>query len=261
MSRKRDRPTSWASAAAKRIIDLAGPVQNVEQAVQTIVERLLADADIPADLDKIAARFGVAAIRAADLPFSGELRRVHGAYEIVYASHLSPERKRFTIAHEIGHAVLQSSGKGAPRHGVELERICDKFAAELLMPAAHFRANCGAAPSMSRVLHLSKIYRTSLSSTAIRFAQLFGATTFEVSDGEISWAYGVITKGPLARKDPTLQESISALLTNKKDADVLPYTTRQWSGQWRLEAHRLGAKRGLFLFRPQYTRPAVPAGS
>lgn len=58
----------------------------------------------------------------------------------------SPERRRFTLAHEVGHWVCQVlEGRGAPvmcradevgvGEGRALEREANVFAAELLMPA------------------------------------------------------------------------------------------------------------------------------
>lgn len=47
-------------------------------------------------------------------------------------------RRRFTVAHELGHCVLGHVGKGRRRNGEE-ERAADKFAAALLAPASVLR--------------------------------------------------------------------------------------------------------------------------
>src|SRR5579859_429384 len=62
--------------------------------------------------------------------------------EIIVNRNDPPERKRFTIAHELGHWVLgliwkKKSGEFKQPPGVPyavIERWCDKFATNLLMP-------------------------------------------------------------------------------------------------------------------------------
>jgi hypothetical protein len=89
----------------------------------------------------------------AELPVSGLL--IPARREIwvdVAEARESPARRRFTIAHEIGHWICQvREGAGAPIHcrpdpaagsaapGDPLEREANVFAAELLMPEAHVR--------------------------------------------------------------------------------------------------------------------------
>src|SRR5690606_8603385 len=48
------------------------------------------------------------------------------------------ERRRFTVAHELGHLVLHRHGALAGR---EAEREADAFAGALLVPAGDLRAN------------------------------------------------------------------------------------------------------------------------
>jgi hypothetical protein len=83
----------------------------------------------------------------------------------------SPARRRFTIAHEIGHWVCQvRAGRGAPVHcrpdpaagsaapGDPREREANVFAAELLMPEAPLRravAEGAGAPELERLFAVS----------------------------------------------------------------------------------------------------------
>ena len=63
-----------------------------------------------------------------------------GKPRIYVNENFSPERRRFTTAHEIGHIVLGHVGKykGGPRKRIKsaktIERQANVFAAELLMP-------------------------------------------------------------------------------------------------------------------------------
>ena len=251
MVNKLEKPR-WTSAAAKRLIKLAGNAESVDRAVQILIGQLLEGrGDGPVDLEKVAASLNVQKLYAADLPFSGELRRTNGAYEIAYGSHLSPERRRFTIAHELGHVLMERSGRGNPKFGAELERICDKLAAEILMPSKDFKERCGNRATVQTIVQLAKFYGTSLSSTAIRFAELFRVTVFEVNAEQVVWGFGIIRKGPLLQKDLSIRDAVRNILGTKENVQVFPYSTREW-GYWVLEGQRLGANRGLFLFRPDY---------
>ncbi|RKZ31088.1 hypothetical protein DRQ36_03250 [bacterium] len=56
---------------------------------------------------------------------------------IVVNKNLPPERKRFTIAHELGHIVMPHRGGYQicyPGKNKRMEAAADRFAAELLMP-------------------------------------------------------------------------------------------------------------------------------
>lgn len=94
-----------------------------------------------------------------------------------------PGRRRFVIAHELGHLRL--------RHGSDLLRLCDErdllewsrgqrpheneaneFAAELLMPDDFFRPRCQTGdPGLRAIEHLADEFQTSLTATAIRYVE------------------------------------------------------------------------------------------
>ena len=105
-------------------------------------------------------------IGEADLDVSGLLipaeRRI---WVDAGEARVSPARRRFTIAHEIGHWVCQvRAGRGEPIHcridpvgaaatgprpsGDAREREANVFAAELLMPAALLRAAVAAGTAL-----------------------------------------------------------------------------------------------------------------
>lgn len=88
MKRKQRR---WNSAAARRIIELAGSVRRVEEAVRAVAARLLRDVVCPpTDLEALKDRLNVRRIEPIEgLPIPGELRpddewprsRVLGVYD------------------------------------------------------------------------------------------------------------------------------------------------------------------------------------
>ena len=128
------------------------------------------------------------------LPISGELRKRGDELVVVYSSSLSPARRRFTIAHELGHAVFEGTGPNSPRYGRELERICDLLAAEFLMPHEVFVARAGKSLHPGQVLRLARDFGTSIMSTALRCQQLLGASVFHIEEARVTWGYGAIRR-------------------------------------------------------------------
>ena len=164
--------------------------------MEVTATRLLAGVSCPpTDLDMLMGRLGVTGLEAKRrLPISGELRKERAGLLIVYSATLSPTRRRFTIAHELGHAVFEGTGPNCPRHGRELERICDLLAAEFLMPRAVFLARTGDDLRPGQVLGLARDFGTSVMATALRCRELLQASVFHVEDARVSWGYGAVER-------------------------------------------------------------------
>jgi Zn-dependent peptidase ImmA (M78 family) len=109
-------------------------------------------------------------------------------------------RRRFTIAHELGHWELHAAYsqflcdaedmRDYGRSPLEVEANC--FAAELLMPNSHFRAACGNhEPSMALIETLADDFQTTLTSTAIRFADVSKRRVVIVyyQNNVVRWSY------------------------------------------------------------------------
>jgi IrrE N-terminal-like domain len=117
---------------------------------------------------------------------SGMLLRHGDVFGILYATHIPNEGfHRFSVAHELGHYfldghidhVLPKDGFHASYAGFvsedpyELE--ADRFAAGLLMPCVPFkRALARQDPGLEIVESLAGLCQTSLTATAIRYAEL-----------------------------------------------------------------------------------------
>src|SRR5205809_8127944 len=100
------------SAAARRLLAYAGNAMAVDEAAGVVVSRLMNGIECPpTDLDAFARRVGVTNVYADRLTVSGELRRRNGDFQIAYSSSLSLPRRRFTIAHELGHAIMELTGR------------------------------------------------------------------------------------------------------------------------------------------------------
>lgn len=254
MSGRSRKAHGWTSAAARRLKQLAGDPRSVEEAVELVVERVLGTCPtIPVDLKQVAAQFDVVAIEAEDVVYSGELRRVDEGFKIIYSRDQSLVRRRFTIAHEIAHAIFESTGPKGPRFGKELERLCDMLAVEILMPRRIFWSELKRiGMSCKGILHLSNHFRTSVAATAIRCAELIETNrqlkvnTFEVEGNHVSWGYGIVRRGPLMKVEKTIRERLLAAQQTTQGSEVIWLASALRIGDWSLEWERLG-NRTLFV--------------
>ena len=244
----------WKSAAARRLLEMAGKPPTVEEAVAIVADRLLDGVPgPPTDLEAIAPRLNITGFRAEDVPFSGELRREGSGFAVVYSSALSPARRRFTVAHELAHALFETSGRNCPRVGRELERLCDKIAAELLMPRKVFLEW----PGQQSPLEGCSSWRDCLAclspATAIRSAELKGVSVFEVDADAVTWGHGVIKRGPIQALDYVVRHALVQALPIECGSTLVYLANRAWRGEWQLEWARLGqGRRALFLLQPDY---------
>lgn len=248
----------WTSAAARRILKLAGHPPTVEDAVIIAARQLLEGIPHPpTDLDALRRSLNVTGFYPEDMPISGELRRDGSGFKVVYSSYLSPERRRFTIAHELGHALFEKSGPNCPRVGSELERLCDMLAVEILMPRDVFLEQVGDEPSLRKVFELSRLFGTSLSATAFRYGELKRATIFKVEGDSVSWGCGVVKKGSLKGKDYSLRQAIENAMSNGQGTALIYLNHPQWLGEWKLEWARVGSGQSMVcLLRPSYPSKA-----
>lgn len=113
----------------------------------------------------------------------------------------TPERKRFSIAHELGHLIMD--------HVESIQKVCsdqdmmswynnDKetqanfFASELLLPKKLVEKRCDVSKANFKpIIQIAKDFRTSLTATAIKFVRLCPEKCAVVlsSQGKIVWSY------------------------------------------------------------------------
>jgi len=181
------------SAVHRRVMQLADGASNISQAIDLISERV-SDGVVgpPTDLEELCSRLGVWKCGSADIPVNGELHKSSKGFEIRYSNLLTAVRQRFTIAHELGHVILESTGARCPRSGEEVERICDQFAASLLMPKPQFIDCIESDAVPNSIVTASNRFAVSATSAAIRYVSLFNANAFEVYDGRVTWSSGLL---------------------------------------------------------------------
>ncbi len=252
MSRRQKQKVKWTSAAARRLMTLGGGPTTLEGAVEAVAARLLEGVSCPpTDLDAIATRLNVHSIVPVDLPISGQLQREGTGLRVAYSQDLTPERRRFTIAHELAHALFETTGPGCPRIGAELERICDMVAAELLMPRKTFLGRAEKGLSLARLLTLAHTFQASRAATAIRYAQLFNVTVFELQDKLVAWGYGVVKKGPVRHVDDSLWPLMRRAIEGESGREVVYLNNAVWTGEWTAEWATNGEdRRAIFLLTP-----------
>lgn len=118
----------------------------------------------------IAKCLNIEIVRKAGLPYEGMIERdVNGKAHILLRSSLNRTRERFTVAHELGHWVLQEEMVGSMRgqlfRGVsrdekemaQEERLANLMAAEILMPYEPMRDRFD---SSNQLRSLEEICRT-----------------------------------------------------------------------------------------------------
>ncbi len=205
------------SAAERRILALANNPPTIDLAIMLIAEKLLVDVPHPpTDLRVLGRRLNVSGFDSEKMPLSGELRRDGDQFRVAYSSYLSQAQRRFTIAHELGHAVFAMSGRNYPRGGEEVERICDMFAAEFLMPTAEFQARLGSVVTAESLLVLASLYRCPLQSLAIRAAEFQPISVFMIEKQEVRWSYGaiVVRDGSFSKNGFYMKNALESVKTN-----------------------------------------------
>lgn len=130
---------------------------------------------------------------------SGMLLRHGDTFGILYATHLSNKGfENFSVGHELGHYFLEGHiDHVLPRDGIHeshagfvsadpFELEADNFSAGLLMPSTLFKRELNRRnPGLGTVEYMAGLCVTSLTATAIRYAELTGdAVAVIVSTGK-----------------------------------------------------------------------------
>ena len=90
---------------------------------------------------------------------------------VVINAHFDLERRRFTLAGELGHRLVTVRGEHKP----QLEKWCNRFAGAFLVPRAHLEREVGArrhALGWEEVLAIKRLYRVAASALLVRLEQV-----------------------------------------------------------------------------------------
>jgi len=124
-------------------------------------------------------------------------------------------RRRFSLAHELGHLVLENGGDALNLScsaatnplAVAREAEANAFAAELLMPAALARPSCEVSPVTLDVAGaIAATFQTSIVASAVRLAELTSERCAAVYSerSEIRWSARSATFRPFIEKGTPL---------------------------------------------------------
>ncbi|MBI4728134.1 MAG: ImmA/IrrE family metallo-endopeptidase [Acidobacteria bacterium] len=136
---------------------------------------------VPVDVRALAS-FRGALVEEADQPYAGLLTWDGARLVITVCASDSPERRRFTVCHEVCHTFLPGF-REAPRtrldrdverfdHREPEEYLCDLGASELLLPRETFSGILPRSFGLDDVLRLASHFRASIEAAAIRCAAL-----------------------------------------------------------------------------------------
>ena len=136
-----------------------------------------------ADLLELAKKWSVTKVEERPIESDAMLMPNGSGYSIILKKVSQPgqlRRQRFSLAHELGHLLLQESEKTRKAlkyrgHGYsdEEERLCDQIAAEILMPRmAFYEDGWMEGWSLKSLRTLAGTYDTSLPATAVRMVDL-----------------------------------------------------------------------------------------
>jgi len=125
---------------------------------------------------------------------------------ITISTTVDPRRRRFSIAHELGHLEMHRLNSGlilctnqdlddwrSQHAGTNLEQEANEFASALLLPERFFAPLCKREePSLDIVAEMAETFDVSLTATALRYLHFCGepcAVVFS-QDGYIRWFRG-----------------------------------------------------------------------
>ena len=160
--------------------------------------------DLSKRLFDVAARISLTVKDVDATSFDGALIRVKGADRgkvLLNRNVPEPERRLFTLAHEVGHFVMPRHGRDASlcrATDVETwdpsvkaaEREANEFAASILMPESVCRPFVRREPSMRVVNEMRQACGTSLTATLVRYVRMssFAVAMVRSEGGVVKWA-------------------------------------------------------------------------
>jgi hypothetical protein len=243
-----------SSAVAKRLRSYVASDEPLSVVIGKVVRPLLEGVDLrPTDLAQLLRKLDIDGPTSdQDLLFSGELRREGGRLHLYHRRDLGSGRLRFTIAHELGHAILARTGPRCPQQGDMVERICDKIAAEILMPAFHLLQSHPGNPTIEMVYDVSRSYQVSRSAAARRMAEVWDVGVLEIEKGKVVWSLG-ISQRSLVQADEAFRESVARAMKGQPGSGVISFHSgSRWFSK-KMEWMCFGkAGQALFLFTPAH---------
>jgi hypothetical protein len=174
----------------------------------------------PIAVFEIASRIGAKTVDNESLVEDGRVEDGHRTTRILLKTDTSDERRRFTLAHELGHLVLGNpevldlARETLGVESLDVERMCNYFAAELLMPRRWLRDQYQDRQERLAVIdELAGRAEVSLSAAANRLRSALGwRSTLLYFQRRRDWEPVVISAGAIMRKRVTLVSHTPSVL-------------------------------------------------
>ena len=187
---------------------------------------------VPVDLETLARDLGVREIRTTRMTEDGRTTWTDGQPLIELRPDRPAERRRFTLAHEIGHILISQDRTivrrtaGANLAADDIEVLCDWIAASILMPRAWiepyaFRERYSLS-LLRRVAHAAGV---SMSAAAVRVAEVGGRTCALLRWKRTDARWVVVGQ---AAMPPRYAGSIEATSETAQFLDGLPHRRDTW---------------------------------
>ncbi len=187
----------------------------------------------PVDVEALARELGVESITSAAMLEDGRLEQRGGHTWMLVRGDVWPARRRFTIAHELGHLLLRDAWQEFVAHrtwptgdrdwsGAREERLCDAFAAALLLPQPWMRREFGLkSQSLETLQTLADTGKVSLAAGILRLRQVLGwkSSLLRWRRGDQGWQLAAATGLPWglrltsARRTAPVLEGLAAAST------------------------------------------------
>ena len=221
---------------------------NILSSEAMIAAALRAELKVPpmADLEDIAAKLGLKIVEVSSKSFEGALLRSARTLSgriLLHRDIREIGRRRFTIAHEIGHFLLHSDRRipcstrvieGWKEDQPKPEREADSFASELLLPTTDVieRVN-NRWPSIKVIVDLADLFGSSLMAAARKFCDvaLRHVLWCGQANAELGGFMGLIAFATSSRLAKKLIRT--ALL-------IVPSQVKSFRRKWRRSPQRLG---------------------
>jgi hypothetical protein len=192
---------------------------DVDLTVASVMRAAGIDSNPPVDVVELAKALGVDSITLADLVEDGRVCHDPTGTHIYVSKHINRARRRFTLAHELGHILLAEPGeplmaeRSLPVRSNE-ERLCDEIAAAILMPRSWLQSSFAEqSRSLASARLLADTAITSLAASVVRLNQVLdwrrafirwrwrdGAWRLAAAAGVPPRLHGAITTAPETRE-------------------------------------------------------------
>lgn len=152
----------------------------------------------------------------------------------------TPERRRFDIAHEIGHLVMHATSLTESERGLrDVEKEAHEFASNLLMPRRRFKAMVGKHASLSDIFKAKRYFGVAAMAVAYRAHALGQLTDWEYrSVCSYLSAHGYKSGEPKGIK-PETSQVFEFVARSNRDKGISTNTIAEETGLSSKELHGL----------------------